>query len=185
MHRLVVLLSVALAVGLGQNLLTNGDFEQELTTGWTRGDSGYGTHEVNRGPGYHPDPDYEVYVYQYDNPGVAQLIQYVDVPGSVLSFSFWAKFEEGGGSSSCWPAGVFSVYYCDASDAVLGETRFYYSAYANWTPSPTLSLSRITNPNWAEYTLDIASELSTNLPGVDPGQVARIGIAVTAYASGG
>jgi hypothetical protein len=185
MRKLILLLPLLLGFAAGQELLTNGDFEQDLTVGWTRVDTGYGTHDAARDTTYHPDPDYEAFVYQYDNPGVTQLVQYVDAPGTVMTFSFWAKFEEGGGSSSCWPAGCVSIYYCDAANTILGETRFFYSTYANWTPSPTLSLHQTTTADWTQYTLDVAEELSQNLGGVNPDDVARIGVAVVAYAGGG
>ncbi|MEO0085039.1 MAG: hypothetical protein ABIK37_00220, partial [candidate division WOR-3 bacterium] len=106
-------------------------------------------------------------------------------PGVMLELSFWAKFEEGGGSSTCWPAACFQVCYYDVSDVMLGETRYYYATYANWVPSPTLSLYRITNPDWAEYTLNIADEISANLPGVNPDDVARIEVALYSYTYSG
>lgn len=183
--RLVLLVPLVLGLASAQSLLTNGDFEQEITVGWTYADSGYGTHLADRNVAYHPDPDYEAHAYQYDNPGWARLSQRVDAPGVMLELSFWAKFEEVGGTSTCWPAACFQVCYLDGSDVLLGETRYYYSTYANWTPSPTLSLYRITNPDWAEYTLTIADELSTNLPGVNPGDVARIEVALLSYTYSG
>ncbi len=167
-----------LSLASAQELLTNGDFEQEITVGWVWTYSGSGTHLADRQVGYHPDPDYEAHTYQYDNPGESRLAQKVETPGVMLELSFWAKFEEGAGSSTCWPAACFAVCYYDAADVLLGETRFYYSTYANWTPSPTLSLYRITNPDWQQYTLNIADELNQNLPGVNPADVAKIEVAL-------
>jgi hypothetical protein len=185
--RKLVLIPVLLlaAVAFGQELLTNGDFEQDLTVGWTHIDSGSGTHEVARDVGYEPDPDYEAYVYMYDNPGSTILVQTVETPRTMLELSFRAAFAESSGSSTCWPAACVSVFYYNATDALLGETKYYYSTYANWTPTPTLSLYHVTNPDWSEYTLDIEEELATNLTGVDPGQVTKIGVAMVAYTSGG
>lgn len=185
MKKTVLVLPMLLALGFGQELLQNGDFEQELTVGWTYTDSGYGTHWAARDPGYQPDPDYEAQTYQYDNPGWARLAQVVDVPGTVLQLSFWAKFEQTGGTSSCWPAACLCVTYYDAGMARLGETRYVYSTYANWVPSPTLSLVRVSMPDWTNYTLDIADELATNLPGVNPGDVARIEVALLSYCYSG
>jgi len=186
MRKLVLIPALLLAsLAFGQEMLTNGDFEQDLTVGWTHLDSGSGTHEVARDAGYEPDPDYEAYIYQYDNPGSTILVQTVEVPWTLVKLSFRASFEEAGGSSSCWPAACVNVVYYNATDAILGETRYYYSTYANWTASPTLSLYRISDPAWASYELDIDQELATNLTGVDPGQVTKIGVALTAYTSGG
>ena len=179
MKMLTLLMLVACVTAMtGQELLTNGDFEQDLSVGWTFTDSGYGTHTYNRATTHHPDPDYEAHTRQYDNPGWARLSQTVETPGINLQLSFWAKFLQTGGSSSCWPAACFSVCYLDASDVRLGESRFYYSTYATWVPSPTFSLHRVTSPDWAEYSLNIAEELSQNLSGINPGDVAKIPVAL-------
>ncbi len=183
--KLLLVLPAVLGLALAQNLLTNGDFEQDLSVGWTIVGEGSGTHTCDRNTAYQPDPDYEAMAYQYDNPGSARLSQRVAVPGIQLQLSFWASFYEAGGSSTCWPAACFQVCYYDLADALLGETRYYYSTYADWTPSPTLSLKRITNPVWAEYTLGIAEELAQNLPGVNPGQVAKVEVALYAYTYSG
>lgn len=183
--KLLCMLWLAAALAVGQNLLVNGNFEQELTVGWTYADSGYGTHFADRQTYHHPDPDFEAQTYQYDNPGWARLAQSVDVPGVLVQLSFQASFAESGGTSTCWPAACFQVCYRDAGGNLLGETRYYYSTYANWTPSPTLSLYRITDPAWSQYTLNIADEVSTNLPGVDPGAVARVEVALLSYTYSG
>jgi hypothetical protein len=186
MRKYILLLPlVILAVGFGQELLVNGDFEQELSVGWTQSQNGSGTHTIDRAVGYHPDPDYEAQTYQYDNPGWTRLGQTVDVPSTLLELSFWASFEEAGGSSSCWPAACFSVCYYNSSLTLLGETRYYYSTYANWVPTGVLSLCRVTSPGWTQYTLNIADELSQNLPGVNPGDVARIEVALYSYTCSG
>lgn len=185
--RLKWLLTIALIIGCaaGQELLVNGDFEQELTVGWTYTDSGAGTHQALRGTEYQPDPDYESWVYQYDNPGWTKLSQRVDVPGVALELSFWARFSESGGTSTCWPAACVRVCYYDRADSLLGETRYFYSTYADWTPTPTLSLYRITDPDWNQYHLNIAEELAANLPGVDPDAVARVEVALWSFTHSG
>jgi len=105
MRRLVLIPVLLLAaVAFGQELLVNGDFEQDLSVGWTRIDSGTVTHEANRDVGYEPDPDYEAYVYTYDNPGSTILVQTVEVPCALVEFSFRAAFVESAGSSSCSPS---------------------------------------------------------------------------------
>lgn len=181
----ILLAALLFSVGLGQQLLVNGDFELPLTTGWVHSDSGYGTHTSDRSVNYQPDPDYEAMSYQYDNPGWCRLGQTVDVPSPVLALSFWASFEQGGGTSTCWPAACFSVRYLDGSGTPLGETRYVYSTYADWVPSATFSIIRITNPAWSEYDLDIAQELADNLPGVNPGDVAKVEVALYSYTYSG
>jgi hypothetical protein len=183
MRRTILLMSLLAVVGFGQNLLTNGDFEQDLSIGWTQ--SGYGVYYMDRQTGYNPDPDYEAFdsLYGY---GFGKLNQIVDAPGITLSLDFWAKFELGGGSSSCWPVAAVTVGYYDADNVLLGESRIYYhNEYCTWTPSGTLSLIPITTPDWTLYTLDIAQEISSNLPGVNPGDVAKVGVALWDTTSGG
>ncbi len=183
----VSLLVLALVVGLGlsQNLLVNGDFEQELSVGWTYTDSGSGTHQALRDTIYQPDPDYEAWVYQYDNPGWTRLSQMIEVLSPALRVSFSANFRESGGSSTCWPAACFQVCYYNSNNILLGETRYYYSTYANWTPTPTLNLYRITNPDWNDYELDIEREINDNLPGVNPDSVAKVEVALWSYTFSG
>jgi len=185
LKNLLIFLTVTFSLSLSQELLLNGNFEQDLSIGWTRTDSGYGTHQVLRGTEYQPDPDYEAWVYQYDNPGWTRLSQRVEVPGVALQLSFWAKFAESGGTSTCWPAACFQVCYYDADANLLGETRYFYSTYATWTPSPVLSLYRITNPDWNRYELNIADELTSNLPGVNPSDVAFVEVALWSYTYSG
>ncbi len=185
MQKTILLLPLLLAVAGGQNLLTNGDFEQPLTVGWTFTYGGTGTPSADRSTTYHPDPDYEAMTRQYDNPGWARLGQTVMVPGPLVQLEFWASFAESGGVSTCWPAACFSVCYYDLASNLLGETRYYYSTYANWVPSPTLSLYRITNPAWQRYTLNVVDEVSQNLPGVNPGDIAQIEVALYSYTYSG
>jgi len=181
----VLLLPLVLGLAAGQNILTNGDFEQDLSVGWVFVGEGSGTHSCDRSVSYQPDPDYEAMTYQYDNPGTARLSQRVEAPGIQLRLSFWASFTIAGGSSTCWPAACFSVCYYDVGNTLLGETRYYYSTYANWVPTQTLSLKQVTNPAWAQYTLDIADELEANLPGVSPDDVARVEVALYSYTYSG
>jgi hypothetical protein len=186
MRNCLILLSIVfLSFAFSQELLINGDFEQELTVGWNQLVNGSGTHTINRDVSYHPDPDYEAMAYQYDNPGWTRLSQTVDVPGPMLELNFTACFAESGGTSSCWPAACFSICYLDANDVVLGETRYYYSTYATWTPTATLNLIHTYDPNWTQYTLDIVDELSQNLPGVNPGDVVKVEVALYAYTYSG
>jgi MOSC domain-containing protein YiiM len=57
MRRLLVL-SVIICSGLfGENLLTNGAFEQPLSVGWLQATSGSNV-TINRATTYDPDPDF-------------------------------------------------------------------------------------------------------------------------------
>ncbi len=183
--RLLLLIPILFGLVLGQNLLENGDFEQPLSVGWTQTQGGVGTHTIDRGTGHQPDPDYEAYVKQYDGEGWTKLSQVVDVAGPDLGLSFWAQFGFEC-PSTCWPVATVCVEYYDNTDAIVGETRFYYHDFqCEWTRTPTLNLIDITNPDWNQYDLDIRQEIEDNLPGVNPEDVAKIGVALYDYTSGG
>jgi hypothetical protein len=186
MFKRLLLIPAVLSLAAGQNLLVNGDFEQPLTTGWalTTGGSGYGA--TDRQTDYHPDPDYEARDSLYSGPGCRRLAQRVSVSSTWLDVSFWAKFEIGGGSSTCWPVASVVVGYYDAVDAWLGETRFYYhNEYCNWTSSGTMHLVEVTDPAWRQYSFNVSEELAANLPGVDPDDVRRVEVALFDTTAGG
>ena len=186
MRRLMLLLPLLLAVGFGQELLTNGGFEQDLSVGWVQELSGAGTEQINRDPGYSPDLDMEAMAYQNAGPGWVRLSQTVDVPGVTVSLSFQAKFDIYSSSATCWPVAAVTVGYLDASNTLLGETRYYYhDQYCSWVPSGRLSLIDITSPDWSTYHLDVAQEVSQNLPDVDPGAVSKVRVAFYDTTSGG
>lgn len=185
MRKYLVLLSVLLlAAASGQELLVNGDFEAPLTTGWTQTQGGSGTHTVNRDTVYHPDPDFEAYVYQYDNPGWTRLSQSAEVPGPAVSLSFSVKLQHST-QTSCWPAAYFSIRYLDARDNLLGETRYYHSSVAPWSPSSTFHPVAVANQDWNDYAIEIPIELSQHLPGVNPGSVTAIEVALMDTTAGG
>jgi hypothetical protein len=179
------MLTCLLAVVLGQNLLTNGDFEQELTVGWTASQYSGAYVAIDRDASLQPDPDYEARdsLYGY---GWAKLAQVVDVPGVTVGLDFWARFEIAGTSTTCWPVACVTVGYLDAASTRLGETRIYYhNSYCTWTPTSTLSLIEVTSPDWTEYELNVADELSQHLPGIDPGAVAKLEVALYDTTAGG
>jgi hypothetical protein len=186
MRNAVILFSLLVAFGFSQNLLTNGDFEQDLSAGWTKDTGGYGFFTTARSPDYQPDPDYEALDSLYSGAGNCRLSQRVDVPGPVLSLSFWAKFGIYGASSTCWPVAYVGVGYHDATGQLLGETRVYYhDTYCTWTSTSTMSLIEVTNPDWTQYSIDIAQELSQHLPGVNPADVRKLSVALVDTTAGG
>ncbi len=183
MKKTVLLVSLLLAVAFSQELLTNGNFEQDLSIGWSR--DTYGMTYIARDTTYRPAPGYAALdsLYGY---GWSRLNQTVDVPGILLALQFWAKFEIAGTSSSCWPVAAVTLSYLDASDNLLGETRIYdHNQYCTWAPGPTLSLIEVTNPDWTEYNLDVAQEISANLPGVNPGDISKVRVSLSDTTAGG
>jgi hypothetical protein len=186
MKKLVLILPLLVAAGFAQELLTNGDFEQDLSVGWTQSYGGLGTPTFDRSTAYQPDLDFEARCSLYSGAGWCRLGQTVDVPGPTLALSFWASFADSGTSSTCWPVAYVSVVYKDADGNALGETRVYHhDAYCTWFSGPTLHLIDVPDHDWHEYTLDIASELNTNLPGVNAGDVNKVEVALADTTAGG
>ena len=86
-----------IGVCLASNFVVNGNFELPLTNGWTQYISnGYGG--ITRGTGYHPDPDYEAYVYRQGSGGLGggyeRLYQTIDIviPLTYIDFDVFLGF---------------------------------------------------------------------------------------------
>jgi hypothetical protein len=183
-----VVVVLAALVGLASaNLLVNGDFEQPIGIGWdtvSTNSAGGDTFTWSDTLGQ-PTPGYAVAVRKY-LASYASMAQTVDVPGVNLTLTFDGRFEIGGGSSTCWPVAALIVHYSDASGLSLGNTRLYLcNQYCTWVSSDTQSLIDITTPGvWTPLTLNIASELSTHLPGVNPANVSKLTVDIYAYDNG-
>lgn len=184
-HVLLCLAIVAITASFAQNLVVNGDFEQALTTGWTQY-SANSSGGITRSTTYDPDPDYEAYVYRIGSTSTASgyedLYQIVDIPSTNLQFHANLKlyaYDNG----SPWCAACLVLKYLNSSNAVLGQTRIYaYSGGCPWTNTSTLHLIGVSDSLWHTYSFNINDELA-NLPGVNPGQIAKIRVALfdTAY----
>ena len=186
MLRTTILLTLLLALAFSQNLLTNGDFEQDLSVGWTRDSSGYGVRTTDRQADLHPDPDYEARCSLYSGAGSVALNQRVNVPHPWLAVSFQARFDIVGTSSSCWPVAYVGIGYFDNANNLLGETRIYHhDSYCTWVPTGTLSLIEVTNPDWTQYDIDVGLELSQHLPGVNPADIRQVRISLADTTAGG
>jgi uncharacterized protein (DUF779 family) len=186
--RNTVIVVLAALVGLASaNLLVNGDFEQPIDVGWADtavNAAGSATFTRSDTLGQ-PTPGFAVAVYKY-LATYASLNQTVDVPGVNLSLTFDGRFNIGGGSSTCWPVASFVVRYLDASGTSLGNSKIYlHDQYCTWAASDTQSLVEITTPGvWTPFSLDIASELSTHLPGINPASVSKLKIDLHSFDNG-
>ena len=186
MRSAVVFLAV-LAGLASANLLVNGDFEQPISVGWdtvSANVAGSDTFTWSDTLGQ-PTPGHAAAVYKY-LASHASLNQTVDVPSVNLTLTFDARFQIGGGSSTCWPVAAFVVRYLDAAGTSLGNSQIYlHDQYCTWAGSDTQSLIDITTPGvWTPYTLNIASELSTHLPGINPADVSKLQIDLFSYDNG-
>jgi hypothetical protein len=189
MQRTSLLLLALVAAGgfAPANLLTNGDFEQPLETGWTQtvnNAAGAGTFERTDTLGQ-PTPGYAARVRK-DLAYYASLSQTVSVPGSDLELRLDGRLRIGGGSSTCWPVAAVILHYRDAAGTSLGNSRIYlHNQYCTWVSGDTQHLIDITTPDvWTEYSLDVRNEIAANLPGINPDAVRKVTVDLFAYDNG-
>ncbi len=184
--RIMAAVPLFLCLASAQNLLVNGDFEQDISVGWSQLQGGAGTHTTQRQTNRHPDPDYEAWVRQYSGSGWTKLYQMVDIPGPDVLVNFWASFNIGGGSSTCWPVAAVFIEYYNQSGLYMGDTRFcYHNAYWNWTQTGTRSLIDVASPDWMAYGIHVRQEVDDNLPSVNSEDIRKLSVALYSYTSGG
>ena len=182
------IICIAALVGLASaNLLVNGDFEQTFDVGWD-------TLAVNLAGGDtftwsdtlgQPSSGHAVAVRKYLAKS-ASMSQTVDIPDVNLTLTFDGCLEIGGGSSTCWPVASCVVRYLDAAGVSLGNTKMYiHDQYCDWAASDTQSLIDVTTPGmWTPFSIDIADELATHLPGIAGATVKKLTIDLYAYDNG-
>ena len=167
------------------NLIINGDFEQSMDVGWT--DTVYviaGDYRYEQGDTFGSGTGQAVKVRKYLGK-FASLQQAVAVSGTDLTLTFDAKLNQALGSSTCWPVAAMFVRYLGAAGNELGATCWYnHSTYADWRDNDTMNLIEVTSFDWNHYELIIASELATNLPGVNATDVAQVMVDLFAFDSG-
>jgi hypothetical protein len=187
LNRVTLFVALFATVLLGQELLTNGGFEQPLSTGWTSQQGGVGTVTFDRSTGFNPDADYEARDSLFDGPGWGRLSQTVAVSNAALNFNCQANLVAYGGAATCWPAAAICVEYRNSSSTVLGETRYYqYGAGCTWASSSTLHLVDCNSLNgWQHYGFNVADEIADHLPGVNPTQVARVTVSLYTWTQDG
>ncbi|HEX7320479.1 MAG TPA: hypothetical protein VF399_09015 [bacterium] len=179
MQKTTFMCAILLAFSYSSVLLTNGNFEQDLTVGWTAVSS-WAYDSINRGATYESDPDYEVLVLKDSIycGGMTKLDQTVDIPTTDLTFSVKAMFHayENMADELLWAGAAVDINYLDAAGTVLGKTRINrMTDHCPWTSSSTLHLINAVNENWNTYSFNISAELA-NLPGVSPTQVKKISV---------
>ncbi len=176
-------LALLFIIGLTQAsvLLTNGDFEQPLNTGWYESTSG-GNAVVDRATNYDTDPDYEARSLVNNGSGTAQLWQVVNIPTTDLQFAVKAKLYawDNNADTLCCAGAAVIISYLDESGSLLGDTKICrFSEPFPWANSSTSHLIIASNTNWNNYSFNINDELN-NLSGVNPQDVKKIKI--TLYA---
>jgi hypothetical protein len=127
---------------------------------------------------YHPDADYEVRVEKGDGSGFAKLFQTVNIPTTDLDFSCSAKMWAYDNHATAWCGAAVWISYLNASNTLLGETMICMRSTQNpWNNTSTRHVIPVTDSLWHSYSFNINNEL-TNLPGVNPSQIAKIQVAL-------
>jgi hypothetical protein len=166
-----------ISLGFAWDLVSNGDFEEDLTTGWQQASSGSSVY-IDRSVTYHPDADYEARTEKGDGSGYAKLYQIMDIPTTDLDFSCSAKMWAYDNHATAWCGAAVRIYYLNLSSSVLGVTMICMRSTQNpWNNTSTCHIIPVTDSLWHDYAFNINDEL-TNLSGVNPSQVARIQIAL-------
>lgn len=178
MQKILLLLTMC-SIAFAGNIIINGTYEQDLNVGWLQNVYG-GT--ITRATNYDPDPDYEVQAYKSAGSGYAKLYQTVifDFPVSDLSFAIDAKLwaYDNNADTLCWAAAAVIVSYMNSSGTRLGDTRICMKTTpCPWVSTSTRHIISVFDSLWHQYSFNIATELG-NLPGIDPGSVRRIEIAL-------
>ncbi len=179
-HGLMLFILLCGAV-LAGNLLNNGDFEQDLTVGWTL-DSliGSALDTVDRAIEFEPDPDNEVRLKKFDKAHIF-LHQSLSVPTTDLDFSVNAKLYalEENILEVYWAAAGIFIEYLDLNDSLLGQTIICYKTmHCIWYDTDTRHhITTVDTMNWNAYAFNLNDEL-VNLPGVNPAQIAGLRVAL-------
>jgi len=175
MKKFLVLILLA-SIGTASNYVSNGDFEQALTTGWSQTMAGGGT-TISRSTTYHPDSDYEVYVYKASGTtGYALLWQIADIPTCNMDLSFSAKLYAWDNYSGAWAGAAVKIEYLNSSNISLGETKVCRWSYdCPWTNAADCHIIQVADSLWHDYSFNLLDELG-NVPAVDPDEVAKIKI---------
>jgi hypothetical protein len=184
MTKALLIASVLLLTAYGQELIQNGQFEDNLT-GWTvEYDSADGTWSVATGPDYQPDPDNEINVSK-TMKYFARAFQAVDVPTTELEFSFSSRlFASFAGGSGYYAYATVALEYLNSSGDLLGRTMFVNKVgYDSLENTSTQHLMVVTDTIWQDYWTLVTDELAS-LPGVNPADIARARVVLEAHGNG-
>ncbi len=170
-----------LMIGLASagNWLINGDFEEELTMGWTATQGGSYI-SLDRETNYDPDPDYELRAEKGSGNGYIRVFQISDITTpNEFNFSVNTKLYayDNNADTLTYAGAAVIVSYLSAGGELLGETRIcQFTAPCPWQNTPTCHLIIATDSLWHNYSFNLQTELG-NLPGVNPANVKKIEIA--------
>jgi len=180
----LLLVTVFLVSGFGQELVKNGGFEDGLSFWVQEANNSAGTYTITRDTAYQPDSDYEVKIYK-NLRYFARIVQTVELPGTNVQFSASAKLLATTANASSYNAHAsVTLQYQDRGGASLGKT-IIVKRVGNYNPvsDSFQHVINVTSNGWEDYDFLLADELE-NLPGVDPEQVAKVTISLNGHGNG-
>ncbi|MGB9721018.1 MAG: hypothetical protein ACPL28_06020 [bacterium] len=177
-----IFLTTIIMIGLlsAGNWIINGDFEQDLSSGWTATQSGSSIY-IDRATSYETDPDYEVRVEKGAGNGFANLSQTIDIT-TPSEFNFAAKAQlyayDNNADTLTYGAAAIRIIYKNSTGTALGETRIcQFTSPCPWQNTSTCHLIFVSDSLWHNYSFNLQTELG-NLPGVNPANVKKVEIAL-------
>ncbi len=176
-----IFLATIIAIGFASagNWLINGDFEQDLSMGWTTTQGGSYIY-IDRATTYETDPDYELRAEKGAGSGFANVSQTIDITTpSEFNFSIKAKLYayDNNADTLTYAGAAVRIIYRNTSGTFLGETRIcQFTAPCPWQNTSTCHLIIASDSLWHNYSFNLQTELG-NLPGVNPSNVKKVEIA--------
>jgi len=168
----IIALLLILSFGSDAQFISNGDFEEQLSSGWTESTQGTNV-TITRATNFDPDPDYEVKI-EASGSAYGQLYQVVDIVTTDLEFEVDAKLYSW--TTGSWAGAAVCIYYLDGNDATLGVTRIYSKTPdCPWANSTVEHLIEAVDTLWHNYSFNINTEL-TNLTGINPLDIKKLKI---------
>jgi hypothetical protein len=164
-------------------LVTNGDFEEDLAPAWDVEAVGSAA-AVTRGTGYDGDPDFEVLAEKGTGNGHGKLSQVIVIPSTDLEVSVNLRMEVSATAGGPWAAAGLALYYEDAFGNLLGTTAIVRTTPdCPWVDGDTFHVIPAPDEAWHGYVVGVDDEL-LNLPGVDPVTIHQLRISLLAQVGG-
>jgi len=180
---LVPVLILACGVSAQANLLTNGDFEQDLSVGWTVTGTGLFGHARRE---FDVDRQSNVlHVYRKLTGSKATVTQTVqlDRPVTECVFSGDAKLRGSDNWIFGWGAAQILLAYLDGAGTHLGSTTIL-GRVPNFGPGDdTFHIIYAPNDDWNSYSIPFDTEFNEHLS-IDPTQVSSIKVVARVVGGG-
>ena len=156
--------------------LQNGDFEQDLSVGWTVAMSGSPV-SANRqtsvcGAGS------ELYLYRYNLSDWASVSQTCDASASTrISFKAQLLGQESWMNLYGWGNAWISFHFKDANSNELA-TVYWVSRLGNSFSGATVAAHRVPDDNCNTFTFTVGTQVASDLPGVNTSLIRSVQVVI-------